>query len=60
MSEKKTTEMNELLEEANEMSLGEEAGGGITPSVIASIAACGPIITTLVTKGVVCYRPRTK
>jgi hypothetical protein len=58
MSEKKTTEMNELLEEANDMSLGEEAGAGV--ATLVSRVACGTIATvTLVTKGVICNMPRT-
>ena len=50
MSEKKTTEMNELLEEANEMSIGEEAGGAIsiTPSIPGAVTKafnCGRVLT---------------
>ena len=50
MSEKKTTEMNELLEEANEMSIGEEAGGAISitpsiPGVVTKAFNCGRVLT---------------
>ena len=45
MSEKKTTEMNELLEEANEMSLGEEAGAGILNTLVTVAYGCGLIRT---------------
>ena len=46
MSEKKTTEMNELLDEANEMSLGEEAGAGIiSPIAITKVFGCGSVLT---------------
>ena len=56
MSEKKTTEMNELLEEANDMSIGEEAGGAV------SFVTVGPITTITsipLTKGIICNMPRT-
>ena len=46
MSEKKTAEMNELLDEANEMSLGEEAGAGIiSPINITKVFGCGSVLT---------------
>ena len=47
MSEKKTTEMNELLEEANDMSLGEEAGGAVSilPSLATKVLRWGAVYT---------------
>ena len=56
MSEKNVTERDSLLNETEDMYLGEEAGGA---SLIASLAACGPILTTVVTRGIVCYKPLT-
>ena len=46
MSEKKTTEMNELLDEAKDMELGEEAGAGIiNPSLLTKYLNCGRVLT---------------
>jgi len=42
----KETEMNELLDEANEMSLGEEAGAGIINNALLTKALkCGTVLT---------------
>ena len=56
MSEKNVTERDSLLKETEDMYLGEEAGGA---SVVASLVACGPIITTVITRGIICYKPLT-
>ena len=42
---KKETEMNLLLNEVNDLALGR------MPSIAASIAVCGPIITTVIVSG---------
>ena len=41
----KETEMNELLEEANEMSLGEETGAGFINPIATIVRGCGLIHT---------------
>ena len=48
---KKETEMNLLLNEVNDLALGEETGARRMPSIAASIAVCGPIITTVIVSG---------
>ena len=50
MSEKKTAEMNELLDEAKDMEIGEEAGGAISltpslPSIATKVLRCGNVFT---------------
>lgn len=52
MSEKKNEERENLLNEVEDMYLGENSAAGINPSVL-SIVACGPVIT-LITRGVYC------
>ncbi len=49
MSEKNVTERDSLLNEAEDMYIGEEAGGAIVRP-ISSLLACGPILS----RGVIC------
>jgi len=45
MSEKKTAEMNELLDEAKDMELGEETGAGVFNPIATVVYGCGLVRT---------------
>ncbi len=42
---KKTSEMNELLDEAKDMELGQETGAGIINPIMTQIYGCGLVRT---------------